>query len=221
MTLFMVATLISTSALPAFGEIDLLYDPVDMKVRINDLFYVDVVARSSTTSPEQLTALDAIISWDSSLVELVGFDLSRSPHSWTNWGFLADICGVNDGIDDPPLGIPANDGAAVYTAWGNVGNPPSVGPEGLIVTTLEFRALAPTTTAIGYLVDVTVGEQTCATQVLGEGIGNDVTGDIAATCAVAVVAEDIPTVSEWGFGVLALLLLSAGTIAIERRRASG
>ena len=50
---------------------------------------------------------------------------------------------INDGILDPPVGVPTNDGDAIFTA---LAVPPStpVGPDDLIVTTLRFRALQTT-----------------------------------------------------------------------------
>jgi hypothetical protein len=176
-------------SLPALAnELDLIFDPELPEFQapsVGEVISIDIVVRASG-DPVVLTGLDAIIGWDPSLLELVGFDDTNAGYDWMLQGFFWHICGVNDGVDEPPEGVPDNDGNAMFTAWPSVTSPPEVSSDGLIVTTLLFEVLGPAVpfTDVVYLAEFQGETHTCVTQVFGPGSGNDVTGDISSVSRV-------------------------------------
>ncbi len=106
--------------------------PVGETVRID--FYA--VADNGGGS-EPFVSLQAIVVWDPDFLRLLGVDDSDSPYDWMLSGFPSDAHadGLNDTFDD---------GDAYYAALANFGELPEATPEGLLVTTFEFEALAAT-----------------------------------------------------------------------------
>ena len=93
---------------------------------------------------------------------------------------------VERSIMQSDLGLmPTNDGNAIYTVLVEPGMTVPIGPNDLVVTTIQFRALQTTqATVVSYLPALGIyGE----TRVFGAGIQNNITGDISATAFVEVV----------------------------------
>ena len=172
---------------PVVADVDLLFDPASQTISldIGDLIEINLVAHSSDGTEQPIVAIDAILNWDPGFLELLGADASGAGPSWSVAGFLNDPDDINQGIDQPPLDVPANDGNAIYTVLVEPGMTVSVGPNDLVVTTIQFRALQTTqATVVSYLPAVGIyGE----TRVFGAGIQNNITGDISATAFVEVV----------------------------------
>ncbi len=167
----------------AEGAVDLLFDPPATTVPDGGTVEIDLIAHSADGTPQDMFAVEAIISWDPSVLELVGFDAGASGVAWAQAGFLNDPDGINDGIDVEPLGVPFNDGDAIYTALTPIAGV-TVGPADLVVTTLVFAALSPgPPTTVSILPSLGAFGQT---HVYGEGIGMDITGDISGTAIVTV-----------------------------------
>lgn len=177
----------------ATAQVDLLFDPASQTVSLDeeDIVEIDLTAHSSDGSEQAITVVDAIITWDPELLELLG---AIATPAWFVSGFLSDPDNINEGIGDPPEGVPSNDGDALYTALAPPGTPAIAGEEDLVVTTLVFRALQTTpATLVSFIPNLgSFGH----TRVLGEGIQNDITGDISATATVSIVqgcSEECPT----------------------------
>lgn len=182
--------------LAATAQVDLLFDPVTQTVFLekDDIIEIDLLAHSSDGSEQAITVVDAIISWDSEILELLGVSDANATFAWFISGFLSDPDNINDGIADPPEGVPDNDGDALYTALAPPGTPAIAGEDDVVVTTLVFRALQPTpATVVSFIPTLGVFGQT---RVFGEGVQNDITGDISATATVSIVqlcSEACPT----------------------------
>ncbi len=54
-----------------------------------------------------------------------------------------------------------------------------------------------------------------------EGLGSVYHGDFSTDCPLSASGDCIPTLSEWGVTIMTLLILSAATVVLIRRRASG
>lgn len=171
------------------AAVDLLLDPAVQTVSVDDVIEINLVAHSSDGTPQSITSIDAILDWDPAILELLGVDDSSAGHTLLISGFLSDPDGINDGIDDPPDGVPDNDGDAIYTALYPPADPASSAPD-LIVTTLQFRALAPSAgTVVSFLESLGSFGQT---RVFGVGAQNDITGDISATASIEIVEDLCP-----------------------------
>ncbi len=182
-----VATISGLSLAPrAEAEVDLLFDPPMQTVLLSedDTVEINLVAHSADGTEQMFNALDAILVWDPTVLELLGVDDGNADVAWFVFGFLNDPDGINEGISDPPMGVPDNDGDAIFTALAPPGSPASTGPGDIVITTLLFRALQPTpSTVVQFL--PTLGEFG-ETRVL-QGKNVNITGDISATATVAIV----------------------------------
>ena len=72
------------------ANVDIVFDPTMQTVdrETNDLFEINLVAHSDDGTPQSIDALDVILSWDSTLVELLGVDNSNAGYGWLTEGFL-------------------------------------------------------------------------------------------------------------------------------------
>jgi hypothetical protein len=98
--------------------------------------YVDLFAVSDSEGNQSIAALDAILAWDSAMLQLIGIAPDSYPYTWLYAGFPNDhnLDGLNDTWGD---------GNALYTALAQLGSPPAYAtPAGLLVTTFKFRKLA-------------------------------------------------------------------------------
>jgi hypothetical protein len=121
----------------------------------------------SAASPTTVAAVDAVLSWNPSELELLG--ATPSAAGWLATGFLNDPDGINDDTTD---------GDAIFTALANPGAPPSLPPD-LVVATFEFRVLGSGSVALLPSLG-TFG----ATEVVGAIPGQDLTGSLSAPASV-------------------------------------
>ncbi len=101
--------------------------------------------------------LQAVLTWEPERVVFTGASNDASPYPWLLSGFLNDVNfdNLNEGIDVVPLGVPFNDGDALYSAQGDFDPPVGIGPAtvppgGLLVATFTFVA----TDAISSVIDL-------------------------------------------------------------------
>ena len=172
----------------AVAEVDLLFDPPLQTILLDedDTVEINLVAHSADGTEQLISALDTILIWDPAMLELLGVDDGNADVAWLVSGFLPDPDGINDGIDDPPGGIPNNDGDALFTALAFPTPPTTTGPDDIVITTLLFRALQPTPAAVVQFLPTLGGFG--QTRVFGEGKQNDITGNISATATVVIVS---------------------------------
>lgn len=157
-------------------------------VNVGDTIEVQLLVSSNGSGAQSLDALDAVFTWDPSLLSLVGFDNSGSGAMFFATGFFPDPDGINTDL---------NDGDAIFTALGPPGSPIDVpvAPGNLIVTTFQFEALAPTSdTDIELALQIGVFGRTRAllngSEVTGKIKGpSTVTINAPATCATDIVSS--------------------------------
>lgn len=169
-------------ARPAFaGPVDMSFSPTAQVANVGANVQINILLSANSGVPESVSALDAILDWDSSLLQLTGVTNAMAGYSWLVEGFLPDPDGINASLGD---------GNAIYTGLGQLAAPAFAppAPASLIVTTLEFTALAPTAgTLVRFVPSMGVFGQT---QIFAGFVANTpVTGDISGTALVSIIPE--------------------------------
>ncbi len=117
------------------AAIDLELRPVQSYVRVGDTLNVGLYARSDSASNQAISAMDVLLLWDASSLQLTGV-LNNGPYAWLNSMFFND-----SGADG--LNTSFADGDAKYTALAQFGIPAQATPSGLLVTTFVFEVTSP------------------------------------------------------------------------------
>ncbi len=159
------------------GLADLSFSPATVNAAVGDVIEVQLMAGPSASTPTDIGALDALIQYDGSVLQLLGNDQSTADYTWFIAGFGPDPDGINADIGD---------GDAVFTALSQFTLPATVQPgQSLRVTTLRFQALAP---AAGSVISLGASLGSFGrTQVIDfYSAGLDITGDISSTVSVTV-----------------------------------
>lgn len=180
--------------------VDLSYTPTAQTKVVNDVVEINIIATSAETILQDVGAIDAILDWDPSFLDLLGVDHSNAGYAWSAAGFLPDPDGIN---------VDLTDGDALYTALAQAAVPAwAPPPPGLIVTTVQFLALAETPgTTVSFTPSL---GQFGKTRVLEfEPPNSDVTGDTTSTATITIVPEPV---------TLMLLGLGAALAGGYRRR---
>ncbi|MCA9289678.1 MAG: hypothetical protein KDA25_01030 [Phycisphaerales bacterium] len=167
-----------TAAVTAGNEpVDVRFDRTGKTVFVGDLIEIDIIVSADGPDPQPFAALDAILSWDPSFMVLLGVDDSNAGAPFFISSFLPDPDGINADLTD---------GDALYTALAPPGNPVNAppAPGQLIVTTVQFTALAPTPgTPLAFIPELgRFGE----TRVLLSGM--NITGDISSIATIEILA---------------------------------
>lgn len=154
--------------------VDLTWLPSTQTVQSGLVFQVDLVATSGTCADQPVVAIEAVLIWDPSILELVGKSDPGPP--WVDSSFPDDS--DLDGLNAPFAGLPASDGDMFYQALGAFPSGAPVPPGGIVVTTFEFRALDGTP-GTQVTIPATFGTFS-QTRILGAGsdLGVDVTGSL-------------------------------------------
>lgn len=172
------ACLIATSAAFA-GTADFLLTPATQSVPVGATVEITVSLSSSSPDGQAFDSLDLIFSWDPARLDFLSSTQAGAGYSFFIAGFLPNPDGIN---------LNLHDGLAMFTGLG----PPGLqqiapfAPDSEVVTTLRFKALAPTT---GTLVDIvpTFGAVSKSRVLLG---GAAVTGSLDANVQVTVLAPN-------------------------------
>jgi hypothetical protein len=164
------------------GVVDMQQSPLAQTVPVGATVNVKIVVNSPNPGGQPWDALDAVISWDPTKLTLAGSTQIGAGAPFFLTGFLPDPDGVNSNLSD---------GDAIFTALGLPGSqifaPPA--PAQLVVTTLQFIALAPTPgTPVDYL--PTIGNFGKTRVLLG---GFNVTGDASSVAFVEIVVPCPPS----------------------------
>ncbi len=160
--------------------VDLEWVPVADFLQVGQVFEVRLNARTSLSTNQAISGIDAIISWDSSALKLLGRSASGAA-PWIQSGFIPDAHNLNEDIS-PNDGVPDNDGDAFFQAFSG-GNAVVVPAAGVRVTTLRFEALAGILdgpTILSILDSFTNGTGTAVSVVLANEIGVVVTGELGS-----------------------------------------
>lgn len=117
--------------------ISLEWRPANQVVTVGSTVNVGLYAVSDDAVNDIISVMDVILEWDPAYLNLIGVD-NNGPYTWMSSGFPAAAPGG--------LNPDHSDGNALYTARSQF--PPSpfaeATPEGLLVTTVQFMALAET-----------------------------------------------------------------------------
>lgn len=140
----LAAALVCAGGVHSSAAVNLELRPLSQSGNIGDTLGFDLYAVASTGADEQVSAMDIIFTWDSSLIgPEVGTDGLGAPEAvWDYDGLLYQASGING--RDINTGDILNDGAYMYTAAAPLGSPVTVTSAGLKVVELRFTALAAT-----------------------------------------------------------------------------
>ncbi|UCC31559.1 MAG: hypothetical protein JSU86_04625 [Phycisphaerales bacterium] len=182
----------------AVAEINLQWRVSAQVVRVGQTVEVGLYAISDDDSDQPFGGIDAILSWDPGVIELVD-KIDDGPYAWLTSSFPNDenIESLNADCGaivfcDPYSGMPFNDGDALYQSVMQFppNPPPYATPHGLLVTTMRFNAPTATPATEIALLEA-VGEQSTIV-VDTEDLGADVTGTLES------VTLSIAACGSWG-----------------------
>ena len=176
--------------------VNLEFRPGSQTVSVGNIFSVGLYAVSN--SNQSVGSIDAILVWDASLIKLTGHT-DNGPYPWLSSSFPND-CGL-DGLNAPCSGLPANDGDALYRAFRNFSTPALATPAGLLVTSFQFQALAPTPSTTLSIPPMR-GQFTRSYVVDGDVAGLEITGTLGS--ATITIVPEPANLALWACGVLAL-----------------
>ncbi|MEK6675878.1 MAG: hypothetical protein AABZ47_09525, partial [Planctomycetota bacterium] len=162
--------------------VNLTFTPTTQTVRIGDTVQVTLVATSGTCFPQDVGSIQSILGWDETKLALVG-RVDTGPYPWVFSGFPNDS-GL-DGLNDPFVKSPGNDGDALYLALASFVDGAEVPPPtGLVVTTFVFNALA-VASGTQVVIPPTAGSFT-ASEILGQGSNIEITGSLGSASITIV-----------------------------------
>ena len=202
--LFALVVLTWTPTVLAYVDLALL--PASQTTTEDAMVEMGLYAISDSAENQAVSGIQAVLTWNPAALELVGCE-DNGPYDWLMSGLLDDS--QADGLNNSLL-----DGDAFYQAAAQFTVPAEATPEGLLGTTLRFRALAQT----GITHDVIEPELGAfsRTRVFKfGGVNEDVVGSLSG--ASVTITAPIPTVSAWGFVAMTLLVLAAGMLVLRRR----
>lgn len=161
---------------------NLSLSPADNYVEVGDHIDIQIIVLASALTDVNYTAIDALLDYDPTYIQLLNNDDTNSAESWFASAFLPDPDGINASISD---------GNAIYTALAAPGVPAVAPPGGAIVTTLRFLALQSTpTTVLSFL--PTMGSFG-KTAIYAFGMpGGVVTGNISDTALIHIAQQPLP-----------------------------
>ena len=176
-------------------DIDLEWRPLEQTAAVGETVGVGLYAVSAGESPHYFSAAQVIINWDAAYLELLGTDETGGVGLYSS-GFPADDAfGLNEA--SPPAD---GDGLWVGLAFPDV--LPAT-PDGSLLTTLIFEAVAPTPgTAVAMV--PSGGDPLGYTKIIGDEPGLDVLGTIGPPASIQIVPEPA-TAMAFILGVLMLL----------------
>lgn len=185
------------------GLVNMNFLPSAQVVNVGATVSIDILLQADGGAAESVSALDAILDWDPTLLQLNGVNNAAAGYAWLAEGFLPDPDGINASLTD---------GNAIYTALGQLAAPAFAPPSpgALVVTTLEFTALAETAgTLVRFVPNMgTFG----STQIFAGFVPNSpITGDISSTALVTIIPEPANIV---------FLLLAIQSAIVRRGRTS-
>jgi len=153
--------------------------PQQGPVPIADIVAIGLYAVSGTGTDQAISAVSAVLVWDPDKLELLGV-LNNGPVNWLISAFPNDS-GL-DGLNNTFL-----DGDALYKASTTPNpNPPALATSGgLLVTTIQFRAIGTGSAAVRMAASRGGFSKTQVTD--AETIGLDITGTIGPPVSITIV----------------------------------
>lgn len=179
------------------GPISLEWRPDNQVVTVGSIVNVGLYAVSDDAIDDVISVMDVILEWDPGFLTLQGVD-NNGPYTWLSSSFPAAAPGG--------LNPDHSDGDALYTARSQfMPSPPAYAtPDGLLVTTMQFLALAETPgTILSIPEDHPGGAETI---VVGDISGLDIHSGLGSA-TIVIIPEP---------ATLSVLLL--GVVCAVRRR---
>ncbi len=170
----------------ARAAVDLEWRPAKQAALVGDVVDIGLYAVSDNQSDQTVGAVGVILSWDSAALELLG-KTDDGTFAWESSQF-PDDSGL-DGLNAPFTGsdpfVPTNDGDALYRALAPIATPPAIAtPDGFLVATLHFRALAGGTAQLAMLSSFGAETHTKVSHGLFPGV--DVTGALGGPAEIEI-----------------------------------
>jgi len=124
-------------AAPAIGNINLEWRPVNQTADLGSEVAVGLYAVSDNEQTQLMAAADVIFGWDPQHLTLIGID---------NTGAVPLLISILPVVDPYHLNeaIPPADGDGFYLAYAYLGQPVGATPQGVLLTTFVFQAIAET-----------------------------------------------------------------------------
>jgi hypothetical protein len=184
-------------ALPVYANVDLDLRPDNQIATVGSTVNMTLYAVSDNGLPQSIGAMDVIITWDPTKLQLLGFTNTGNGYTWLDSGFMLP----------GGLNTSTSDGDAIWTAFAQFGSPAYATASGLWVTRFQFQALT-TTAATAVAIPATLSGQQTAVY---DGVlpNTNVTGALDAGANVAIFVPNYPVTS---FTVAPGIILS-GTLA--------
>ena len=125
------------SVMPAVADINLEFLPPSQTVSVGDTVNIGLYAVSDNETNQLLAAAQVILSWNPNFLQLLGNDDTGAVPLLSSGFPTSDPFNLNE--VSPP-----QDGDGLYLAFAPLGNPVPATPAGILLTTLQFLALANT-----------------------------------------------------------------------------
>ncbi len=182
-----------------FNKVNVEWRPAAQNVLVGELVELGLyLVPDHPDAVEEVGSLELILNWDPADLLMIA-TLENDPndpslYQWLVRGFSNDggLDNLNAGVNTPPIGVPFNDGDALYGALAQF--PPPFGegsamvPQGgLLVTTIRFTATQETLSTEITIPEYT-GEYTCSSVLWGVIPGCDFKGDVG-TARVRITSE--------------------------------
>ena len=119
----------------AHGSINLELRPALQSVVLGNPASVQLFAVSDSAFNQPISALQAILNWDISFIQLTGDSMAGSQFLTGSPRFGPDLHGLNTSLTD---------GDAIWVGFAPLGNPVQATPAGTLVTTFNFSTHALT-----------------------------------------------------------------------------
>ena len=119
------------------ADIDLEWRPLSQTVNVGDPLGIGLYAVSDSSEAQWFSSTQVILSWDPTYLELTGNDTAGALPLFGSSFLLGDSFGINEA--NPPA-----DGDGMWVGLAPFGQELDVTPEGSLLTTITFNALAET-----------------------------------------------------------------------------
>jgi len=184
MPLLAVTVCLSWGVQRAMANVDLEWRQAPGQVHVGDTVNIGLYAVSDNQNNQLMAGLDVIFAWDPDHLQLVGI-VNNGPYAWMSSAFpVGDPFGLNEVV-------PPQDGDGLYLAQGRWQTLPQATPEGLLVTTFQFEALA-NTCGTDLLILATGGSPETETVVWSGSLpGTPITGSLGQ---LTVAVDDVAPV---------------------------
>jgi hypothetical protein len=160
--------------LTAFADVNLAFNAEDPVVSVGDTVAIELYASSDSAANQPFSAIDLVFAWEPIHLQFLGIDDTGGAPLAGSFLPFPDVSGLNE--SDPP-----QDGDGFYIAWAPLGSPIDAPPDGVLITTFVFQAIAAVDATAIVILEQGGNEIIVETRVFGAEPGEIVTGDLIGT----------------------------------------